>query len=208
MCIDAQTSISSFIIGSIVNICVMLYFNKKVIYQLCIFWQWVLIMQLAEFLIWSDADCGLLNYTGTKMALFFNITQPIILFFVFLLLNDSPKSLQITSAVIILAYIGYFFNHLNTQKEYMCVKKKENCSSLDLAWWDDLKTQCVYYSAILLITFLLSDLSPAVIFFLVYSIVTLLISSQFYSCGGASMWCWFAVPFPLFLGLFTLAIGQ
>lgn len=207
MCIDAQTSISSFVIGSIVNICVMLYFNKKVIYQLCIFWQWVLIMQLAEFLIWSDADCGVLNYTGTKMALFLTITQPIILFFIFLLLNDSPKSLQITSAIIILVYIGYFFNHLNTQKEYTCIKKKENCSSLNLAWWEDLKTQWVYFTTMLLITFLLSDLSPAVIFTIIYSVVTLIISNRFYSCGSASMWCWLAVPFPLFLGLFTVVTG-
>ena len=208
MCVDAETSISSFVIGSIINICVMMYFQKKVIYQLCIFWQWVLFIQLAEFLIWSDADCGMINYTGTKLALFFNLTQPIILFFVFLILNDKPKSIQITSAVIILAYIGYFFNHLNTQKEYTCIKKEEGCPSLNLAWWwNDWKTPCVYLFCILLMTFLLSDNSPSIIFFVLYSAITLLISGQFYSCGAPSMWCWLVVPFPLFLGVFTMLTG-
>ena len=63
MCIDDKTSITSFIIGSIINIIVMLNTKQKVIYQLCVFWQWILMVQLAEFLIWSDKDCGIINYT-------------------------------------------------------------------------------------------------------------------------------------------------
>ena len=202
MCMDATTSISSFIIGSIVNLCVMLYAKKKVIYQICIFWQWVIMMQLAEFLIWSDQDCGIVNYTGTKLALFFNLTQPIVLFFVFFFMNDKPMSVQIASIVVIMAYIGFFFNYLNSKKEYVCITKQKNCTALNLAWWGS-GIEWVYYMTIILLLLLLSDKSPSIILTFVYSVVTLIYSATFYWCGAPSMWCWFVVPFPILLLLFT-----
>lgn len=205
MCIDDKTSITSFIIGSIINIIVMLNTKQKVIYQLCVFWQWILMVQLAEFLIWSDKDCGIINYTGTKLAIFFTLTQPIVLFFVFFFMSDKPKYVQIISMIIILLYIGYFFNYLNTQKEYKCVKKEENCPALNLEWANT-NNYFVYILTLLLITFLLSDNSNPIFFFIVYSTVTVIISKEFYWCGAPSMWCWFAVPFPILLGLFSAMI--
>ena len=181
----------------------MLYINKKVVYQLCIFWQWVLMMQLAEFLIWSDDACGLLNYTGTKMALFFNLTQPIVLFFVFFFLSDKPKIIQITSIIVILGYIGFFFNLLNTSKEYTCTKKSENCSALNLAWWENKHSALVYFVTMYLVVFLLSDNSPSIKLCIIYSTITVIISQYLYACGTPSMWCWLVVPFPLVLGLYN-----
>lgn len=201
MCMDATTSITSFIVGSIINLCVMLYAREKVIYQICIFWQWVIMMQLAEFLIWSDQDCGIVNYTGTKLALFFNLTQPIVLFFVFFFMNDKPINVQITSIVIIMAYIGYFFNYLNSNKEYVCITKPENCTALNLAWWVH-GMEWVYFVPMVLIVLLLSDYSAPIIFTFIYSVITLIYSAKFYWCGAPSMWCWFAVPFPLLLLIF------
>lgn len=202
MCVDATTSITSFIVGSIINICVMLYAREKVIYQICIFWQWVIMMQLAEFLIWSDPDCGILNYTGTKLALFFNLTQPIVLFFVLFFMNDKPIAVQITSIVIIMAYIGFFFHYLNSNKEYVCTTKPEHCTAFNLAWWVHGSTDVVYFVTLILMLLLLSNYSAPIIFTFLYSVITLLYSAKFYWCGAPSMWCWFVVPFPLFLLIF------
>lgn len=207
MCIDAKTSIVSFVVGSIINIGVLLYIRKPVVTQMCLFWQWVLMMQLAEFLIWSDEDCGVVNYVGTKMALFFNLTQPIVLFFVFLLMNEKPKSAQVISVVVIMAYIGYMFNYLNSKKEYKCLKNKDDCSSLNLDWWNGEYTSNVYFVTILLLVFLISNHSPEIYFTLVYSVLTLIISSYVYSCGAPSMWCFMVVPFPLFLGMYSATMG-
>lgn len=204
MCIDAKTSIVSFVVGSIINVSVMLSVNKKEVTQICLFWQWVLMMQLAEFLIWSDEDCGIVNYVGTKMAMFFNLTQPIVLFFVFYYMSDKPKSHQLASIVVIMAYIGYMFQEMNSQKEYVCITKKGNCPSLNLAWWDEKKTCFVYFATMgLLVLLLLNYTSPLTLFTVIYSIVTLIVSSYVYSCGGPSMWCWMVVPLPLFLGILS-----
>jgi hypothetical protein len=203
MCIDAKTSIVSFVVGSIINISVMLLVRKPVVTQMCLFWQWVLMMQLAEFLIWSDEDCGVVNYTGTKMAMFFNLTQPIVLFFVFFFMNSKPMSVQIVSTVVMVGYLGYMFQYLNTQKEYRCIRKEEKCPSLNLAWWNGENTIHVYFVTMILIVLLMSDHSPIIVLTMVYSIFTLMVSATVYSCGGPSMWCWMVVPFPLLLGAYS-----
>ena len=83
MCVNAKTSITAFILGTIINIAVILYFKTNIITIICIMWEWVIMMQLSEFLIWKDQKCGKINKIGTDMALFFNLTQPL---FVYILL--------------------------------------------------------------------------------------------------------------------------
>lgn len=208
MCIDAKTSIVSFVVGSIINISVMLYVRKPVVTQICLIWQWVLMMQLAEYLIWSDEDCGVVNYTGTKMAMMVNLTQPIVCFFVFFFMNDKPKSFQIASIVIVMVYIMFMFQYLNSQKEYQCTKKGSQCSALDWLWCKDTIVHVAYIGTVLLTLFILSDMSPLIVFTIFYLAITLIVSDAVYSCGAPSMWCWMVVPFPLLLGGYNVMIGS
>jgi len=202
MCWNATTSIVSFIIGTILNIAVMISFKSELIYAICIAWQWVLMMQLSEYLIWMDQKCGTVNEIGTNSALIFNITQPIIVFLCLIAVSKSENKYKVIASISILLYICYIIYNLNIYNNYKCIKPTENCAHLNLKWWNDFKYSGIIFSIILSIIILcLSPLSIG-IFTVFYIFLFNFISMTFYGCGGPSMWCWFVVIYPLFLALF------
>lgn len=203
MCWSANSSITSFIIGTIINISVMLYFRTPVIYSICILWQWVLMMQLSEYFIWKDLDNKYTNGIGTKMALIFNITQPLVGFLCLLLTSSATIGFKIVASIIILFYMSYMLLNFNKQDEYKSLNPSGQCKHMNLKWWHDIKNSGLIY-CITLISIILLILRPLKlsIFFSIFLIITFIISFVFYTCGGASMWCWFVVPFPIFLGIF------
>jgi hypothetical protein len=206
MCWSKNASLASFILGTIVNIIVFFIFPNKTIRTICIFWQWVLMMQISEYFIWKDQECGKENKLGTKMALFFNIMQPIVLFIVFIVGEDKKSQInnlaKIVASVIIISYMSFMIINLNKQSEYSCTKPSKKCSHLNLKWWNDIKYSGIFYCIVisLLILLLVRPLNISITM-LIYIIGTLIISALVYSCGVASMWCFFVVPFPLIIAL-------
>ena len=205
MCWNAKASLTSFIIGTLINISVMLYFKNTIVALICIIWQWVLMMQISEYFIWKgqdDKDHNLASL-GTRLSLIFNITQPLVVFLCFILNSKVKMSFKITASMVILFYVSFMLINLNKQKEYKSLKPSTNCKHMSLQWWNDIKNSGIIY-CITLITIIFLLLRPfnLSIFMCSYLIITLVISSMFYSCGQASMWCWLVVPFPIILGIF------
>jgi hypothetical protein len=203
MCISKETSIISFILGTIINISVMLYFKKETIYTICIVWQWILMMQLAEYFIWSDKNCGKTNRLGTKMALFFNITQPLVVYLAAICVSKVSLTPKIIASIAVLFYISYMIIKLNNNQEYTCIKPSKNCTGLNLKWWGDIdkagKIYCIILAIIILCLYRPLNLSIFILFFI---FVALFISNIFYSCNQPSMWCWLVVSYPIFLSIF------
>lgn len=203
MCVNANTSISAFILGTIINIGVILYFKTNIITIICIMWQWVIMMQLSEFIIWKDQKCGKLNKIGTDMAMFFNLTQPLFVFILLIMTSKVDLKLKIISVITILIYMCYMMINLNKSKEYTCVIPNNNCPSLNLKWWNDFKIGGGLYCLTLIIIILcLARPFNIGVFSIIYIFIALFISEKFYSCGAPSMWCFLVVPFPIFLGIF------
>ena len=89
MCWNAETSLASFILGSIINTIVMFYFkDNKDVLTICVIWQFILLIQASEYLIWIDQDCKDTNQIGTKAAMVLTIMQPI---FVYIVLMNTTK---------------------------------------------------------------------------------------------------------------------
>jgi hypothetical protein len=203
MCWNKETSIASFIVGTLINIAVMLYFNNTLFYVFGIIWQWVLMMQLSEYLIWTEQNGGSINNFGTKSALIFNLTQPIIFFLVLMCVAKVPVHFKILASIIILFYICYMFIQLNKASEYKKTNPLDNCSNLNLKWWKDMDYSGIIYCITLIaITLLLLRPFSIAVFSLVLIFILFGISQFIYSCGTASVWCWLVVPFPIFLGLY------
>lgn len=204
MCWNAKASITAFILGTLFNIISLIYFKNKIMTSVCIFWQWVLCIQLAEYFIWSNPKN---NTLGTNMAFIITITQPIFLFLVSICVfqKQIPPTNLIIASLIILIYISIIIYSLNKLPEYKNTTKSLNCSHLNFKWWKDMEAGGKAYvlTVILLLFLFFYSISPKItIFILLYVIGSLIISSVFYSCGAPSMWCFLAVPFPLILGLF------
>lgn len=205
MCWNAKASLTSFILGTLINISVMLYFKNTIIAVICIVWQWVLMMQISEYFIWKGQDHkeDKSATLGTKASLIFNITQPLVVFLCLILNSKVKMSFKITASIVILFYVSFILINLNKQKEYKSLKPSLNCKHMSLQWWSDIKDSGIIY-CMTLITIILLLLRPfsISIFMSFYLMITLVISSIFYSCGQASMWCWLVIPFPIILGIF------
>jgi hypothetical protein len=208
MCWDAKTSLITFIIGTILNIYTYNNYNSQNIKNICIIWQWILCMQLAEFFIWNGLDnnnkCQ--NKFGTKLGLILNILQPLIVFIVPICFSDNTISTnnKILASILIIAYISFMLLKFNEVPEYTEITPSKKCCHLNLKWWDDITNSGLIYCITLfaLIFLLLSPLKLA-IFTASYIFIALIISLLFYSCGQPSMWCWFVVPMPLIVALFN-----
>jgi hypothetical protein len=206
MCWNAPASLASFIVGTIINISVLLYFKTPIITSICIIWQWVLMMQISEYFIWKGQDKGQKNSQltlGTQAALVFNVTQPLVAFLCLMMISKVKMSFKIVASVVILFYVSFMLLNLNRQKEYNALSPTLKCEHISLQWWDDIKNSGYLYTIVLLVIILLL-LRPynLCLFITSYLIITLVISSIFYSCGDASMWCWLVVPFPIFFGIY------
>ena len=205
MCWSANASLATLIIGTVINgIILRRYYNKEEIVIFCLAWQWVLMMQFSEYLIWIDQGCGDTNKIGTQLALIFNLTQPIIVFILCMCTTKVDLQFKVIASVLTLVYISFMFLKLNQNSEYTCVTPSSNsCAHLDLKWWEDFKWGGLVY-LIVLISVLLLLFRPFNLsrFVCAYIIIALLVSMKFYSCGAPSIWCWLVVPLPIFVALF------
>ena len=203
MCVDKETSIGSFIAGTIINILVMLYFKTEIVYIICIWLQCVIFMQFAEYLICIDQKCGETNKIGTRLAMVLNITQPIFIYLALMCFSNVPLKNKIYASIVVLLYICFMLLKLNKETNFTCIKPLDKCSGLNLKWWySDYKSSIIYILSLIVILSLLLRPESLSIFTSGYILLSLIVSAIFYSCNLASMWCLFAVPFPLFFGIF------
>ena len=202
MCFDAKTSITTFIIGTGLNIYLYQLTNNINVKLIALLWQFSLSMQLLDFLTWSS-DCPSRQQTiSTRLSYIFNILQPIaILLFAFILKNDlsfSEKSIGTFLAFFYLCYIlvvGYFKK--NQAKD--CIKNINGCKHVDYYWWKDNKYLGVLYFIVLyVLTILFIKPFKFAISQLAYITITFLLSMTFYNCGIPSIWCFFQVLAPLY----------
>jgi hypothetical protein len=205
MCWNAQTSIITFILGTILNIYTYNHFQSKPIKLICIIWQWILSMQLAEFIIWNSLETNndKQNKIGTKLALILNILQPVVVYIVLICFSSSNISnyKKIIASIIILLYISYMLLKFNSVPEYTKLNPSEKCINMNLKWWNDIPISGIIYCFTLFtLILLLLPLKLGIITSL-YIFIALFISQKFYSCGQPSIWCWLVVPMPIIIAL-------
>ena len=134
MCYSKTASLFALIVGTVLNIIGVWWIHQKYgqtsafmrYVCLAVAWQWVLLMQLSEYLIWLEPNGGTTNAWGTILAKMFNITQPLVVFFALYVANmwtkDIPKWRMMYASMIAFAYFlwivyvsmkGGFGNDLN-----------------------------------------------------------------------------------------------
>ena len=80
MCFSAPASLASFLLLS--GCCLFIYLRNYPLSQpFSLIFFTVGLMQLAEFFMWRDLDCGWMNHYATKLALITLLIQPIIFVF-------------------------------------------------------------------------------------------------------------------------------
>lgn len=163
MCISKEAS-SQMLIFGILSCVLLISFGIKSLFKynlvLSISIAYVLLMQVIDWLIWSDIECnGWKNKLAGKLGPIFNYTQPLILLLVINIIFNKKisKFVILLNCIYGLSLIVYLFYYKKEQEK----RKNPYCTFIDketnhLVWpWDKLKIINAFYLIIVLINILL-----------------------------------------------------
>ena len=201
MCWNATASITAFISGIFASLIVAMIAYKQKKWQLMalsIGWTWVVSMQLWEYFLWNNSLPSTQNTRYSNLAYVFNITQVILLGFIFLtFFNDQPMLNRTIAFLILFCYTGYML-YFAPRLGSMYVTPSCSNPHLEYPWWDKIPFGGLIYMITLISIFLLL-VRPLGWSIKTISVIMALffMSWIFYSKSVASMWCFFAVLTPL-----------
>jgi len=191
---------SAFLGGILIVIIVAVYSSRKGYDSLTVLtvgWLWVITMQLWEFFAWKRSGLW-----ASRAAYVFNMTQILFLFLVFLVFREESVTFNhiVIAFVVVLLTTCVLFYPTDTIEI-----GETRDHHLRYSWWS-LPIKSTVYIIGLAVVFLLMvrplKWSVACVSVL---ILLLCVSVVFYPKAVPSLWCFFAVPFPLIaLGLRSL----
>ncbi len=213
MCFSAPVSLAAFITG--MTFSYLLYLDNDVSYKIIgLFFAYVVIMQLIEFLLWTHQYCDLYNKSVSFVGMILNYTQPIVLGLLLLYFYKNMPKLNNKIIKVILAiytisvvlYISQFMYEKHT-----CTVKKDNPY---LLWnwlqmpYNDIINGLHILTMILLISIGLPNKMAAMIFILLGSI-TLLTSLKYYARPFVgAIWCVFTAFIPMIIYFYKQIVNK
>jgi len=203
MCINAKTSLGSFVFGTIINGILLRSKPSADYFIIALVYEFILTMQLFDFFAWKDSMCGKLNEFATKGAFVQNMLQPVVVMLLLLYFtkieNKISKGIVNILLVFYISYIFYKLYYNKSPKSIKCLRPTETCKHLQYDWWNNIGDYSIFiYLIPIVISFLLllSSTKFAIIHS-VYFIMSFIISRTFYACGLPSIFCLFATGGPI-----------
>lgn len=208
MCYDSKTSITTYFVGTLSSIYLMLTKNNS--YNIAGgFFLFVSQMQLIEYLIWDQkVICDNYNIKVSNVGSILNHLQPIVLFILLKKLNQniSQKNKKIMNGLISIYLISFLLYSIDVYPL--------DCTTLDnknhLLWqWGYKKNYKLFYIIFLSVLVLLSYLgfdAPYNIIFSIIILATFMLSYFKYKDTKAvgAIWCWYAALIPSFIMFYDI----
>lgn len=195
MCYNSSTSMGGLLLGSLVLWLAAGDVKQRPFTLLAVWWQFVLLVQFAEFLIWSDQACSSgTNLFGTRAVHALVLMQPLVLF---LLTSSTPEVSSRVKAVLSTALAIYVFIVLCSlmgQDAVECTFPTAACPHLPYTRIKPLVGMLYGALVVACLLFLVKPF-PVGAMTAFFFLLTCLVSTA--SCGQASVWCSFAVLGPL-----------
>jgi len=209
MCWSEEVSWLSLVVGTIINCSIITYYNNRNITVLCIVLEYALLMQIFEAYAWrikkQKRDIPNCVSYGACVA---NLTQVVFAAVLFLSLTTQTKMVKIIAWTILLMYISLVVYFISSEPYVVEIRGGDKkCNHLSYSWWDsnistnaDKIAIAYFISRFILVLLLVKPFSLAFIV-AIYIGSAFLLSSLFYPCGTASVWCWFISFATLFFAL-------
>lgn len=196
MCFDAETSINTFISGTVVNIGVLLYALKHKqtsLALICVLWFFVVSMQFWEYCVWSNWH----SQFAERMAFVFNIIQVPLLYFLFITSSTVPDINKYVASAVVLVYLCIV---IYPTRPVQIAK----IHHLRYSWWEEKYKSATYLIACAFVFLLLVRPFNWSVCCLVTLMILWLLSRLIYGDTGVpSLWCHFAVFFPILALLYA-----
>ena len=185
MCWSERTSWTTLVVGTVVNVCVAVDLARRghgaLPIVLVSFWQFGLLMQWPEALIWRSKGK---SKPAVELAFWLNVLQPVY-GYVALLAFMTPAHRRAVGAVVA-AYVLYV---LARRARFPTNVMTRGCPHLSLEWWKDRTATALYFVASLAV--LLAIPSPLLRnTTLAIWVASFLLTQWLYPCSYGSMWCW------------------
>jgi hypothetical protein len=167
---------------------------------LCLWWQFVLFVQLAEFLVWLDQDCASgLNRWGTTLLSALLLCQPVVLYLLFSGSDRAATTSGRALAALTSVYVFATVCCLLQADRVDCTFPARDCAHLHY------QVGCSFTNVlygVIIVGCLCTLIRPRSVgvFTAVGFLASALVSLA--TCGQASVWCSFAVMGPLFMWAF------
>ena len=205
MCVNANTSLFSFIFSIITSIILIFYGNKKYYKENIatgLFLIYVGFMQLFEYLMWIDIDNKKsYNKIGTIFGSIFNYSQPTALFVFNTIISNKHNLL-----LLILNSIYYIYFLISLNKFFTNEIMITNVVNNHLLWkWFDYFDFRYYAPMFTINIFTLYTLKYALLVFFI-AFITLIISARFFKEHIGELWCFFAAYIPIIICCLTYFI--
>jgi len=207
MCYNKETSITTYIIGSIASL-YLIFKKEEIEYKIAGgFFLYVIQMQMIEYLLWVHrVKCDKYNIKISTIGSILNNLQPIILY---ILIRHFNKNISEQNKKLIDTLISVYIINLLLYSSKMYPME---CTTLDnsnhLYWkWNYKKNYSLFYILFVLVIFLLNYLGfayPFNIFFALIFLGSFIISNYVYADTKAvgAIWCWYAALAPVFILIF------
>ena len=195
MCFSKEISLGTFIIGTLGSALVY-SLNTKIDTIIAIFFFYIILMQLVEYILWNNLTCNITNKITTFIAIILNATMPIILALLLLYNYNLPNKQNIIIFTLLFAIMMLMYN---LQTTTLCtLKNKFN----HLEWkWNNLFMYSIVYAIYIIY---LSYVVLSIPFNWNKTLLFLLLSSYVFSIyvywgtnNIASLWCFFGAFIPI-----------
>ena len=209
MCFSANASLAAFVFGTFFNIKVFLDANSNpnennINYQMVAgIYQFILIMQLFDYMVWNDKGCKNNGKLATKGAFIATVLQPVFIIILLLLFTqETDMKKKLSAFLLLLIYLGiilymFYFNP-NNIKAIDCMYIKDKCSEMYYKWTDNLhpygKLSHIVSISASMALLLKSKMFAGI--HISYFVGAYLFSRSFYKCGMPSVWCLYACGGP------------
>lgn len=142
MCWNAESSLASLVIGTIVNVLCVINLSKSTVdstvpITVIIAWQYALLMQIPDALAWIRQEFKLSGI----IAFWLNVTQPLVCFgltYALLKHTNSPRAIF----PVMLIGAAYIYNvFTNLKRVNTNIEPTQSCKNLQYRWWKDINAK-------------------------------------------------------------------
>ena len=214
MCFNKEISLATFIFA-IVGIVYLYNRNAPNDRWIAVFAAVLAMIQLAEFLMWSDQSCGNLNKYASMFALFILALQPLSNMIGGIFFSNTPyKNILGYMLFAYLLFIGYvYFSFVSGKQIVFCginncayvPQANNSIKSCGLNWLFiknmGRKTSIIWILFLMLPFLTMTPTFRGIILFAL-AVATYFASRMSHTNIMASMWCWFAIGLIYFQILF------
>jgi hypothetical protein len=193
MCWNKEVSLFTFITAAL-GIIYLYKRNGPSDRQIALFGSVIAMIQLLEYFMWSDPDCGWVNNFASMFALLILALEPLSIMIGGIYLSDTPDKLvlktMLLSYMIFISYI--FFTNIHNKNIDFCGVSE--CSDFCHLKWNFLyaipEKSRIIWTVFLMLPFLTITPRYQGIILFVSGIISYFMTSL--NNTGASMWCWYA----------------